>query len=316
MFAAKVVLDSIAENNKRLITVEATYPRFIHSELLTHRALARNSASSRAIPWHKARKRMPHERDAEYLASISDRTHDQLDPKCMMHRILTNPVVPISFDAEQKGMQSGETLTGDIQAEAREIWYQAMANAVESADKLARLGVHKSLVNRLTEPFMWITVVITATEWKNFFRLRCHPAAEKHFQRIAGMIREAIHKSKPQLLDVGDWHCPYLVESEQIDRREAFLHENWALLDRFKRCSVARCARVSYLTHDGEVNEDSDMKLTQKLISPPGDADEDVMHASPFEHVGMAHNDAEYRSGPFVGWHQYRKDFPNENLAG
>ena len=311
-FAAKVVLDSIAPCKKRLITVEATYPRFIHSELLTHRALARNSASSRAIPWKKVRKRLPYESLAEYTANMAEGDVSSFDSKCMYYRIKNKPVVPLSFDAEQKGMQSGGS--DDIDQElANSIWLDAMANAVESADRLARMGVHKSIVNRLTEPFMWITVVITATEWKNFFRLRCHPAAEKHFQKIAGMIRDAINESTPKMIDLYDWHCPYLTESEQLDRREAFLTGNHEWLNRFKRYSVARCARVSYLTHDGTINPESDLQLCSKLIAPPGEADEDVMHASPFEHVGWAACDENYQSGPFFGWGQYRKDFRNEN---
>lgn len=314
MFKARVVLDSIAPCRKRLISVEATYPRFIHSELLTHRAFARNSASSRAIPWSKTRKKFDKETSSEYtMAMTSGDPKLMLDDKCMMHRILTNPVIPISFDAEQKGMQSGDTLSEMTQASAREIWLNAMDDAVMWADKLANLGVHKSLVNRLTEPFMWITVIVTATEWNNFFRLRCHPAAEKHFQRIAGMMRDVINASKPQELYAGDWHCPYLTVDEQHERRDAFAANNQVSLDILKKSSVARCARVSYLTHDSTIDQKADLRLVGKLLAPPGETDEDIMHASPFEHVGQAHEKSEYRSGPFFGWGQFRKEFPNEN---
>src|SRR5689334_12194909 len=130
-FYAKVILDSMAPCGKRLTTIEARYPRFIHSEILTHRDRARNSASSRAIPWPK-----------------------------MMAAIMEQPAIPIRWGSEQKGMQTGGEI--DDPEVAERIWLRARDNAVQSARDLAELGVHKSIVNRLTEPFMWITVVMTA----------------------------------------------------------------------------------------------------------------------------------------------------------
>jgi hypothetical protein len=47
---AKVIADSIADGCPRLITLQLRYPRFIHSEFMTHRAFSRNASSSRAIP--------------------------------------------------------------------------------------------------------------------------------------------------------------------------------------------------------------------------------------------------------------------------
>lgn len=48
--SAKVVCDSISEQGIRLTTFEIEYPCFIHSEVMTHRNLSKNSSSSRAIP--------------------------------------------------------------------------------------------------------------------------------------------------------------------------------------------------------------------------------------------------------------------------
>ena len=50
---AKIVADSTNLQGHRITTFLLTYPRFIHSELMTHRMFSRNSASSRAIPFEK-----------------------------------------------------------------------------------------------------------------------------------------------------------------------------------------------------------------------------------------------------------------------
>ena len=275
MFEVKVICDSVGPSGKRLTTITATYPRFIHSEVLTHRDRERNSASSRAIPWPK-----------------------------MQAMIQETPVIPIRWGSEQKGMQTGNEI--DNPEEATRIWLEARDNALASAQKLADLGVHKSLVNRLTEPFMWITVVMSATEWKNFFRLRCHPDAEIHFQHIATMIREALDKSTPVNLPEGGWHRPFITDyDEQELRRKGYLHDG--LRDAMNRVSVARVARVSYLTHEGRRDIDKDMELFDRLVGGSG-----FGHWSPHGQIARAVSDPHYRSGPFVGWHQFRKDCPNE----
>lgn len=265
MFECKVVCDSIGDmSGRRLTTVVITYPRFIHAEILTHRDRARNSASSRAIPWPKM------------MAAIQDR-----------------PVVPIRWGSEQKGMQTGGEI--DNPTEATKVWLQARDAALGYAKQLATLGVHKSLVNRVTEPWMWITVVMTATEWANFFRLRCHPDAEIHFQKIAGMIRESLEQSKPTVCQYGEWHLPFVQPSEiNLD------------IELLKKCSVARCARVSYLTHEGKRDVSKDLELFDRLVQGSG-----FGHWSPHEHVAECVR-AEQVSGPFRGWLQYRKSFANE----
>lgn len=308
-FQAKIILDSIGPNGIRLTSVQMTYPRFIHAEFMTHRDRARNAASSRAIPWKKLKPGV--KLSSEDAVGLGDYLGHYID-NCMMKMIMTEPVVPLSFDGEQQGMQSAGPI--ENQAEAQRIWLEARDAAVKYADQLATLGVHKSLCNRIVEPWMWITVLCTATQWGNFFRLRCHPAAEKHFQLIASMTRNAIRNSMPTRLKSGEWHCPYLLESEQRDLKNAVHSKDEVAVDRLKKYSVARCARLSYLTHDGTINPDNDMKLVNKLLAPPGDPDEEVMHASPFEHVAEATNDARLRSGPFIGWKQFRKEFPNECL--
>lgn len=281
-FYVKVIADSENDYQQRLTSLECRYPRFIHSEVLTHRDRARNSASSRAIPWKK-------------WTSDKDR---KLVPNCMFAMIDSDPFVPLVFGKEQKGMQTGDALTGMEEMLARNIWINAKNDALAWADRLAELGVHKSICNRLTEPFMWITTLISATRWKNLFRLRVHPDAEVHFQKIAGMMKEALDQSSPKRIRFGDYHLPYVMEN----------HPDTEVL---KKVSAARCARLSYLTHDGEHSVESDLKLFARLI----ERDDDVIHASPLEHVAQSAGFG-VQSGPYQGWRQFRKEYHNEDLRG
>lgn len=291
-FAVKIIEDSITAAGRRLTTITATYPRFIHAEIMTHRDRARNAASSRAIPWPK-----------------------------MKEMIVSSPVIPLAWGAEQSGMQAGGEIPERMHDLARQLWLDACDNALRYADMLANIGrtffqfypllaqpgdeeikIHKSIPNRITEPWMWITVVMSATEWKNFFRLRCHPDAEIHFQKIAGMMRDALDASVPAFRNPDEWHLPFV----QPDERESIKD-----IDQLAKISTARCARVSYLTHDGKRSAEADLALFSRLCQGSG-----FGHWSPHEHVAAASSHRDHRSGPFVGWTQYRKFFSHENLPG
>ena len=309
-FLVKVIADSINPSGQRITSLELTYPRFIHAEIMTHRDRARNAASSRAIPW-----------------------------PTMMERIMDNPVIPIKWGMEQGGMQEGDELPEPLQALAREIWLNARDQMVKAADALHNIGktyysqwdsppedesdkadkddaeqwkdlkIHKSLPNRLTEPWMFITVIMTATNWKNFFRLRHHPEAEVHFQLLAVMCKEAMDNT-PIPLDHGQWHRPYITQEEQVDSIPKWLGKSMTSFDDTYRVmakiSTARCARTSYLTQDGKRDFEKDLGLFERLCKGSG-----FGHWSPHEHPSQS-APASVRSGPYRGWIQYRKFFDNE----
>lgn len=268
MYQAKVICDSIFGNH-RLTTMEVTFPRFILAEFNTHRALSRNSASSRAIPVAK-----------------------------QIEKVKANPVIPI-FTKNQKGMQ-GEILdeNTDEYLKAKSGWLEARDTAVKYAEWLMQDGIHKQNTNRLLEPFMWHTVIVTATEWANFFHLRANPEAQPEMQKIAKLMKEAYNSSTPTEKSFKDWwHLPYLQpedEALQAGDKQAI--------------SVARCARVSYLTHDGKRDIDADLKLYERLKTSG--------HWSPFEHVARPQTpkDPEWMCSNFKGWVQLRKYMPNENV--
>jgi len=168
-------------------------------------------------------------------------------------------------------------------------------------------------------------VVITATEWDNFFKLRCHPAAEKHFQKLANQMQEAMAASAPKLVGHGSWHLPYVQPLElacldSVDKTFICHHlekpDDWSkpqILEVLKKVSAARCARVSYLTHDGKRDLTADLALAERLLNP-GDG---AIHASPFEHVATPNSPilGEVHNSPFKGWRQYRKEIPGETYV-
>lgn len=263
--AAKVVLDSISPTGVRILTFELTYPRFIHAEFMTHRVFSRNAASSRAIP-----------------------------VKTMIANISAEPAGPIYWGENKPGMQAGEEIK-DVEA-AKAIWLESAKLACAQAEKMLELNVHKQVVNRLTEPFMHMKTLVTATEWDNWFVLRDHSDAQPEIRELAIQMRLAMDASTPQTLELGQWHLPYVKENEGNLDQSTLL-----------KISTARCARVSFLTHDGKTPDvEKDIALFDRLITSK------PIHASPAEHQATPAYSSTAFSGNFRGWQQHRKLIESE----
>jgi hypothetical protein len=262
----KILLDSIGLFGNRLTTWVLKYPRFIHSEFLTHRMLSKNAASSRAIPFKKL------------LQTIQD-----------------DPATPEFWGANQKGMQSVEEVKNID--EAKEKWLEARDSAIIEAQKLNDLGLHKQIVNRVLEPFCHMTVICSGTDFQNFFRLRAHKDAQPEFQVLSYKMLEEYNKSNPQKLETGEWHIPF------GDKMPEDLSE-----EQKKKVASARCARISYLTFDGELDIDKDLELFTRLAGGV------PKHLSPLEHSAQVMKEDEY-FGNFRGFKQFRKFFSDENLT-
>lgn len=282
LIKATILADSVSPTGVRLTTMELVYPRFVHSELMTHRVFSRNASSSRAIPTKRA-----------------------------IQMIRDNPAVPASWRMNEPGMQ-GHTFAEEATVKAAQaIWLEAMENAIKSAEAMDALGIHKQVVNRLTEPFAHIKVVVTSVWWDNWFGLRDHKAADPTIAALAAEMRMAYDTSLPKLLDYGEWHLPYITPQELAING----------INLCKKISAARCARVSYNNHDGtKTKVDADIKLHDMLLV------DQPIHASPAEHQatpdtpntlfgGMGGKWANPKlHGNLTGWVQYRKTLPNENL--
>jgi hypothetical protein len=270
--SAQIVEDSISPYGIRLTTFVLKYPRFIHSEFMTHRAFSRNASSSRAIP-------------AKKLISL----------------VKEDMAIPVEFGSNKPGMQAGEEIKGLKLFAAKAIWKLSGKLACASASLMAKLGVHKQVVNRVIEPWSHITVVCTATDFDNFFALRYHHLAQPEIKELAKRMYDALQISEPNTLEFGDCHLPFVLKSER---------EKEDLPTQIKM-SVARCARVSYLNHDGtNPSKARDIQLHDKLLI------ERPIHASPGEHQAICSNaikPIDY-SGNLRGYIQYRKCLKNETV--
>lgn len=264
------IIEATVNKRKQITTYQLKYPRLIHAELMTHRVFSRNASSSRAIPVKKT-----------------------------LSQVWNNPAMPVFWGANQAGMQASAALEGWKLSAAKFIWKLSAKVACCFAWMLVKLNLHKQLANRILEPWQHIHVILTTTEDENFYSLRRHKDAQPEFKFLADMMWDA--KSLYAARDVKDneikwanWHLPYVsvAEREQYDISECI------------QMSAARCARVSYLTHDGKVPSiEEDKNLFTRLVgSAP-------IHASPIEHQAYAASAPNKRSNNFVGWVQFRETF-------
>jgi hypothetical protein len=260
--SALVVADSVNPSGVRVTTLQVTMHRFVLAELNTHRVFSRNSASSRAVPVSR-----------------------------QIERVMEDPAVPVEFGAKRAGMQAGPPLEGEAHREALATWLQARDAAIDAARRLCDLGVHKQVTNRLLEPFMWHTVIVTATDWEGFWSQRCSPLAQPEIRLAAEAMRAAVHDSSAAELDMGEWHLPYITD---LDRREV------CDLETLRRVSVARCGRVSYLNHQGRRDLDDDLRLFESFVTAR------PAHASPLEHVATPASPNRPVVGNLRGWTQLR----------
>jgi hypothetical protein len=224
---AKVVEDSISLAGVRFTTVQVRFPRIVHSELMTHRALSKNAGSSRAKPIAK-----------------------------MLAEVFKTPACPVEWGSNQPGMQAGAQLTGWRLWAAKATWLSAARMAAAHSWILMKLGAAKQIANRVTEPFQHIDVLISGTDWDNFDILRCHPDADPTMRDLAIEIMVAIELSVPRVLRGGEWHLPYVLDHERATLQ---------LQDQIK-VSVARCARISYTPFDGNPSIEKERERYAKLV--------------------------------------------------
>ena len=219
----------------------------------------------------------------------------------MIAWVKDDPFLPVEWGQNQKGMQAGAPLSIEDAAKAELIWLEARDDAIKHTERLLELGVHKQISNRILEPWHHIAVVLTATQFANWFGLRVHAAAQPEIRVLASKMLECYKESTPEALTPGEWHLPFVREHEY----------EWHSIPQLLKASVARCARVSYMNHDGtSPSIEKDIALHDMLaVSTP-------LHASPCEHQATPLADGESAaqfSGNFgKGWKQYRKTLPNE----
>lgn len=288
--SARIIQDSI-NSEHRIVTFELEYPRFIHSELMTHRVFSRNAASSRAIPVAK-----------------------------MHENIRTNPATPVWWGKNQPGMQAKEEVH-DIES-AKMLWQSAIDVSLNSAQQLLDVGLHKQIANRVTEFGQMMKTIVTSTEWDNWFQLRDHEDAQPEIRELAQCMKDAMTIHYPMPIAYKEWHVPYVErhvdnhgklryvsDGKEISKEDAIV------------ISASCCAQVSYRNNDTSLEKARDI-FDRLINSKP-------QHASPIEHQatpmkitkmifdnhperwedGITHvaRNRDFFSGNFRGWLQYRQ---------
>jgi thymidylate synthase ThyX len=260
-----------ADTGQRIDTLVCSYPRVIHSQLLTHRVFSKNSSSTRAIPLEKA-----------------------------ISQILDNPAEYI-WTQNQAGMQ-GKVIPAKEKKRLEDIngfYKTGMYYAIETARKLAAspLNVHKQNAGRLLEPFQNIKIVLTATEWENWDWLRDDPAAQGEIAELARAISKARAEATPMVLYAGEWHVPFVdrERSPQTGEMYYFIKQGQQLsAEEAQLVSMSVCAQTSYRNSDYSLEKALDMK--GKLL------DCEKVHASPSEHIAtpIVPDDFEFVSGDIL----------------
>ena len=294
---AEIVGHSLSPQEDELISVLCTFPRIILAEINTHRMLSKNTSSSRAIPFKK-----------------------------MVEAIKNDPFIPIAWQKEHTGMQGYDYFNVEESKINRQVWLEARDSAVENAQQIHNYEITKQLANRLLEPFMWTTMLITGSKegWDNFFNLRCpqykiHQGtykskkealkyglsngelknwsdldwlqnneghAEIHIMDLAEKIYDAVNESTPKQLKAGEWHIPF---EDKIQIAEDIGTKEQVYETKVK-ISTAMAARTSYtiVGDEKEIDYQKMVDLHDRLLS------QDPPHSSPLEHCARAMSDEEY----------------------
>jgi thymidylate synthase ThyX len=237
-YGCEVIIDSEIQG-ERITCFRVTYPRIVHSEFLRHRMGSFCSSSSRAIP---------------------------------LERLIDQYVgfYPDNWRKHQSGMQPIE---GDNLFRKDDItffnasWGNSKSIAIETARDLHKEGVAKEQVNRLLEPYSFITHLVQMSEsgYKNFFQLRTDSNAQYEIRVIANMMKEMYRASFPLKRKV---HLPFYQVNFVADKNPDIL--------KYLKVSSARCARTSYHNHEGNTPTlEEDLKLSETLLKD--------RHLSPFE---------------------------------
>lgn len=283
MTTAKIIADSINPAGSRLTTFEVQVPKYMLAQLNTHRTLSRNYESSRAKPFWR-----------------------------VLQQVCEDPYIPERFGKYNSGMQPAGYFEGEKASELNCVWGDSATWAAHGAIDLGYLNpktystahdelrkavyeggsfewfkdnppqVAKETINRLLEPFMKVTGVVSATNWDSLLTTRTAQDAQDDINTMARAIQSGLAENEPTPIKWGEWHVPF---------SNADYADSYELAQ-----AVERVARVSY----------GNLHLVSKR--PVGELFEQLQdggHWSPFEHVAQADEEG-YTSNYHTSWSQYR----------
>jgi thymidylate synthase ThyX len=330
MILAKAECDSIGPSSdySRLFTVKARSPKFTHQETLRHRLIYIEDALSGDPDW-----------------SFSVSSARAIPFKTLLEEVRSSELraKPVKWGTEQKGMSPGDELSSEkptTQIKGKDVpygfsprelaeltWRDSANSAADFAEAMAELGVHKSIVNRIIEPYIHVNCIMTGTTlgWLNFFGLRLDKAADPTLRALAEAIWREWNESRPQVLKPGDWHLPFITEQDW-DKCSGEIDDIEKVGLYMRKISAARCGGFSYLSW----KEPQVYTIGQELERYRLFAESSPIHGSPMEHQatpdtlcypgsaingynGWQESHLAGNLGP--GWRQFRKMISGESLA-
>jgi len=322
-YSAKIIQASVCRGIN-IYTMELEYPRFIHSQVMTHRVFSRNTASSRAI---KIR---------HYIKQVEE-----------------NPALPIFYGQNGSGMSPRDELGGVESLLCRTKILEMRDNTIADVKQLEDLGLHKQSVNRYLEPWYMTKVLVTATDLENFFFLRHdkpssgHNPAQEEVKHLAELMKKAVLECEPEEITPDMWHVPYVNRVIDLDHKQiAYYIDDGSpgglrlTEDQAVAVSSSCSAQISFRTLVKTLKKAG--RVNDKLM--PQDTEVDPLHGSAFEHPAKPMSSAEWSDrmgfldlikernlffggvwtdpeqilycGNFRGWIQKRKLMANEAKKG
>lgn len=227
------------------------FPKCLLAELNTHRMLSRNCESSRARP----------------ITSV-------------IEQVLNDPYIP-PFTANRKGM-SGDPIDEKYKDKIIQIYLESRDDAVLYARRLQDYNIHKQDVNRILEPYMKVSLIISGTTWKNFFSLRTAEGVQPAFKEVAELMQSLFNQTPAKVLPIGALHLPY-PDLSPIQ-------------------NIAKIASISYAKHNADRTDEDALRLVTMLW--------ESKHLSPFEMVAVALPKDRWNPSNYHGWFQSRH-FPS-----
>ena len=253
-FSVTILADSISPTGVRITTFGLKFPRFLLAEMNTHRVFSRNAGSSRAVP----------------VATIN-------------RTIRKDPAIPVFWGSNQSGMTSAEELSGWKLAAAKLTWSTAIWATTTLATIAGKIGLHKQLANRISESMSNINVIVTSTEWSNFYKLRNHSDAQPEIQYLAQLMYTAQELSIPVDLKPGQWHIPFF---DLLPCGDYVLTGTQEIYTANEAIMISASLAAQYSYRKGDPSLEKAQKVYQRLI------ESEPRHSSPFEHQALCFDES------------------------
>jgi hypothetical protein len=134
----------------------------------------------------------------------------------MIKDIEEDPFIPVAWQKAHSGMQGTEYF--ERESDIMDLvsnWEFGVRHALDTARMMNSNGATKQLINRVLEPYQWYTCIVTATEYDNFFELRC-PQYEFNINERGEYVGTKRYKSRKDVIaDLGDLIDPEIGRMSQ-----------------------------------------------------------------------------------------------------